>query len=62
MIAKMRMQVGETVISWGAFPEPLSTAARKVQRPGRPKFAVIEGGLQLAPIASDVESLRARSA
>ena len=62
MIAKMRMQVGDTVISWGALPESSSVNAYTIERAVRPKFAVIEGGRQSAAIASDQLPLKARSA
>lgn len=62
MIAKIRMQVGETVISWGALPETPSSNGHHVGRPARPRFAVIEGGRQVAPNEMGAVPLRARSA
>lgn len=62
MFAKMRMQVGETVISWGSLPDAPFTNARSIQRPVRPKFAVIEGGRRDAPASVGALPLQARSA
>ena len=62
MNAKMRMQIGDTVISWGALPESSAKSVRNAERPDRPKFAVIEGGRQPAAIATDVQPLCAQSA
>jgi len=62
MFAKMRMQVGETVISWGAFPESRSINAQAVKRPVRPKFAVIEGGRPPAALVDTLLPLQAQSA
>ena len=62
MIAKMRMQIGETIISWGALPEASIANARNVEHRARLKFAVIEDVCQVTPIVSDTGRLRARSA
>jgi hypothetical protein len=63
MIAKMRMQVGDAVISWGVLPEASSADAQNSCRPARLKFAVIEGGRKLPSTAPDVAlPLHAKSA
>jgi len=62
MVAKMRMQVGETVISWGVMPEPSPATVRAGARRVRPQFAVIEGGLRPMDVEATDLPLRARSA
>ena len=62
MVAKMRMQVGETVISWGVMPEPSPATVQTDTRRVRPQFAVIEGGLRTADVEATDLPLRARSA
>jgi hypothetical protein len=63
MIAKMRMQVGDAVISWGVFPDTSAMNAQNGRRAARPKFAVIEGGRSVTSTTPDVALLlRAKSA
>ena len=62
MIAKIRMQVGDAVISWGALPEPLSANGKKIDRRVRPRFAVIDGGRQVVANETGALLRRARSA
>lgn len=63
MIAKMRMQVGDAVISWGMLPESSAPNARIAEGLDRPKFAVIEGGRSSASFVVDtLPPLRAQSA
>jgi hypothetical protein len=63
MIAKMRMQVGDAVISWGVLPETSSTNSQNARHPARLKFAVIEGGRQVTSTTSDAAPpLHAKSA
>jgi hypothetical protein len=62
MIAKMRMQVGDAVISWGALPQASSIDGRNAL-PARPKFAVIDGDRTVASSTRDEPlSLQAKSA
>ncbi len=61
MIAKIRMQVGDAVISWGLLPEADCSNAHKVGRAIRLKFAVIEGGRK-AGTRDTALPLRAKSA
>jgi len=63
MIAKMRMQVGDAVISWGVLPETPAMKAQNARRAVRPKFAVIEGGRSVTSTTPDEALLpRAKSA
>jgi hypothetical protein len=63
MIAKMRMQVGDAIISWGILPDMSSLNSQKVLRAARPKFALIDGGRKATSIAPDeAPLLQAKSA
>ena len=44
MTTKMRMQVGATLVSWGARAEQPVANVDNTKRRARPKFIVIEGG------------------
>lgn len=62
MSTKIRVQVGDTVICWGIAPESIVRDHVRARQLLRPRFAVIEGGVQSAPIVQDDLPMRARSA
>ena len=62
MIAKMRMQIGTTVISWGVLPELPAAQSRIAPKSAHTKFAVIEGGRAMAAACDSPPQLRAKSA
>ena len=62
MSAKLRLQVGETVISWGLTPEQAVEHENKAPSLPPKRFAVIEGGLGRLPLVQNRGAWQSRSA
>ena len=62
MRAKLRVQVGATVISWGFMPELTAYAEPTSRAQQRARFVVIQGGRKLSITSEKTSTPRLRSA